>query len=152
MNTLPESQRLWSARPELIAWYLQILPAFLSQFPGYSLAVGQTYRSPIQQQAAASAGRSKADGVSKFSLHQWFPSEAIDLVAYAPDGTWITDGKDQTYQWLGHNIGVPGIIWGGTFGDWDHFERAGQLAPGPDQVAADFAKYQAACRASGFLV
>jgi hypothetical protein len=153
LNTLASALRLWSADARLISWYLGSLPKFYTDFPGSRLALTQTYRTPAQQQVAALTGRSGFDGSTSFSLHQVFPSAAIDLGVYDQQGNYIADGTDSRYSWLGQAV-VPGTFrWGGTFSkpDYDHVELLPVSRPDAAEVASGYARYQAAVRASGFL-
>ena len=50
--------------------------------PGTSLCLIWGHRSPAEQSAAYRAGRSKLDGIKKFSLHNYSPSLAADVWVY----------------------------------------------------------------------
>lgn len=54
-------------------------------FPERALCLIWGHRSPAEQQAAFKAGRSRLDGIRKFSLHNLSPTLAADLWVYTED-------------------------------------------------------------------
>lgn len=62
--------------------------------PETSLALIWAHRSPAEQKAAHRAGRSRLDGVRRFSLHNYLPALAADLWVY----TSSEDGSVPLYQ------------------------------------------------------
>ena len=88
------------------------------------------HRGPIIQLELYEAGKSKIDGITKKSNHNYDPSRAIDIAPWPvqwPDEEGISDGEQQhrikrfhvlagVMLGVGHSIGIP-LIWGG---DWNH--------------------------------
>lgn len=136
------ARRLASVDPRLGAAFMEISADFAEAFPGWRITPAQGFRTPAQQKHASASGRSKADGTSVFSKHQAYPALALDFAVLDPGGTYITDGEDPHYAWVGKRFESAGFGWGGSWPtpDWDHVEIKG---PRPAAVAEDFAIYKA---------
>jgi hypothetical protein len=145
-----DAERLATVHPELAAAFPPVRAAFAVQFPGSWITVGQAFRSPALQAQAHSSGASQFDGVTRFSKHQVWKSEALDWNVYdplvsGPMGHYVSDGQDARYLWVGRQFEAKGFIWGGSWHhqmpDFDHAERPGPQ-PTAEQVAASLEAYR----------
>ena len=94
MRTPPKLDDLhpWlRAKVEELAWMHNVA------FPERALCLIWGHRSPEEQQAAFKAGRSRLDGINRFSLHNLSPSLAADLWVYTeddgPEDMTLTEGR-----------------------------------------------------------
>ena len=137
MNHDRDSRRLLYVDAGLVAEWFKIIPVFEQTFPGSSATIPSTggYRDPDLQLDASIKGASGYDGSTTFSKHQAFPSEALDY-AVVENGSYVEDGKDSRYAWIGHQFESAGYRWGGRFHrpDYDHVEIIG---PQPARAAVE---------------
>jgi hypothetical protein len=146
LSDLSDVRRLWTLTPKLAAAFLQVEREFQSQFPGDRVDLAQAFRTPAMQISAASGGRSPFDGANSFSKHQRFPSPALDLAVFGPDGAYVADGTDPRYTWLGKRFEALGFVWGARFvhprPDPDHVEEPGSTNPDRPAVESSLACYE----------
>jgi hypothetical protein len=142
MGTTDEFCRLCTVSPSIGAAFLQVYADFARAYPSSRLGITQGYRSPALQKAASSAGASPFDGSTSFSKHQHFPSMALDFAVFSPDDTYVTDGTDARYSWVGAHFETAGLVWGGrwTHPDFDHVELSGP-SPDRDSVAEGYSAW-----------
>lgn len=151
------ARRLATVDPVLGAAFLEVSQKFAAQFYGCLLGVAQGYRAPGDQAAANAAGKSKANGVTSFSYHQTFPSQALDFSVLDPTlpagNQYVTDGADARYRWVGQLFESMGFEWGGSWSDpdWDHVNIAGGDPPDAHTVRLAAADYQEAVAADPSL-
>lgn len=92
------------------------------------LLVTDTTRTQAEQQAAHAAGRSQLDGVTRWSLHQYAPGLACDLVpTISGRAIWDASTVTERARWdlLGELAEAQGLGWGGrwrTLVDRPHVE------------------------------
>lgn len=146
MSDLSDVRRIWTLTPKLAAAFVQVEREFQGRFAGSRLDLGQAFRTPAMQVSAASNGRSPFDGATSFSKHQRFPSPALDLAVFGPDGAYVADGDDPWYTWVGERFEALGFVWGKRFvhprPDPDHVEEAGSTNPDRAAVESSLACYQ----------
>lgn len=98
--------------------FAMAVPALINkaQELGYFVTLGEVWRTPEQAEWNAEHGKGIAH-----SLHE--QRLAIDLLLYAPDGTYITDGTGYTELGEWWCAQSPDFCWGGNFHtkDFDHF-------------------------------
>lgn len=154
---MTDAAKLWAVDPALAAAYLKIKALFAAQYHGSHLSVAQGFRTPTVQAAAASAGASPYNGTTSWSMHQSFPSKAIDVAVIGPvepdgPGVYIANGGDERYQWIGHTFETMGFVWGGRFSrapDYDHMQAAGHGPRSLDEAGRALEAYMAALAARG---
>ncbi len=110
--------------PDLLHAFNLVVAAYPQQQPGHTLRVTCTHRTVAEQQKAFAAGTSRADGVHTFSLHQWYPAVAVDIVVIDADGKGVYAPWDlyESYGVLGE---AQGLTWGGRWSrlrDGPHLE------------------------------
>lgn len=102
--------------------WLTVWPVIKQEFnneTGLSLEISCTYRSPMAQHDLYQFGRSKPgkiltfkDGKELLSVHNIFPSKAIDVwVSLAGKAVW----EDQYFDAIGPIARKHGLKWGGDF-------------------------------------
>ena len=117
------SRFLGDAASALQEAWLKILNDYNSHNPGKALIITCTYRSEDEQKTLYAQGRTKpgaiityADGDSKKSNHNYYPSRAMDFaVMIGGKITW--DYKE--YNVVGELAVKHGMVWGG---DWERFK------------------------------
>jgi hypothetical protein len=139
------SNKIEDCCPELRAAWPLILADFESCFPGWTLKITCSHRTPEEQFALFKQGRSvnsktgvweivepqkvvtHVDGLTPetMSMHNYYPAFAFDVVVVTPgkDMTW-NDKLDQ-WQILPTLAKRYGLVNGGawrTLKDWPHFE------------------------------
>lgn len=82
--------------------------------PGETIRLVESVRSLATQQGYYKAGKSRADGVERFSLHQFAPALAAD-VAVVRGGKYVQSAADTAWQRWGAAAKAHGLEWGG---DW----------------------------------
>lgn len=132
-SKLPEvavSRDYKHAAPELIRRFIKIATDFAEQYPGKSLLVTTTYRSPAEQQRLYKIGRfgnpgkpvTMLDGFNKKSRHNEFPATAIDFCVLI--GGKACFDEAELYP-VGSLAKKHGLEWGGfwqTFPDYCHLQ------------------------------
>jgi len=126
--------------------------AFVSAYPGWTMPVVCTYRSPDEQFALYQHGRMQGadekwfvtdsaqvltdlDGIHLRSFHNDKPARAVDVEIHSPDGRkcWnyedavLADGMANPWFWYRDNAPRFGILCGGswkTLHDWPHVQLA----------------------------
>lgn len=107
-------------------------------YAGLDVRIAFTYRSPEEQNALYTQGRTKPGkivtnlkgGASKhcFEIDGKPASKAFDFEIF-DRGTYITDGEDPRYKQAGDIAIKLGMVWGGNFvhprPDYDHVEMKG---------------------------
>ena len=81
---------------------------------GESITLIESVRSLETQQRYFTQGRSKADGVRRYSLHQFAPALAAD-VAVTRGKSYVASAADPAWQQWGAAARAEGLEWGG---DW----------------------------------
>ena len=81
---------------------------------GEAIRLVESVRPLATQQQYFKAGKSKADGVNRYSLHQFAPALAAD-VAVTRAGKYIASASDPAWQRWGACARAQGLEWGG---DW----------------------------------
>lgn len=81
---------------------------------GETIRIVESVRSTATQQGYYLRGKSRADGVDRFSLHQFAPALAAD-VAVLRAGKYVTSAADGAWQRWGAAAKAHGLEWGG---DW----------------------------------
>lgn len=81
---------------------------------GETIKVVESVRSLAVQQSYHELGRSKADGVSRFSLHQFDPALAFDVAVFRA-GRYIVSAADAGWQRWGAAVEAHGLEWGGRW-------------------------------------
>ena len=81
---------------------------------GETIRLVESVRSLATQQEYYRTGRSRADGVARYSLHQFAPSLAAD-VAVLRAGRYVAQAADPAWQRWGVCAHEQGLSWGG---DW----------------------------------
>jgi hypothetical protein len=81
---------------------------------GDTIRIVESVRSLATQQGYYLRGKSRADGVDRYSLHQFAPALAAD-VAVLRDGKYVTSAADGAWQRWGAAAKAHGLEWGG---DW----------------------------------
>lgn len=128
------SRKLTDADPRLVDLFQQIRQRWEAAFPGYTLLVFTTYRSPEEQYEQFRIGQSQIDGRTRKGKHNYYPSRALDVVMIRPGGEavwgpraeWM--GKEQftAMMWcFGQLAQRYGLRWGN---DWN----GDGLLVGPD--------------------
>jgi len=122
------------AHQELIKRFSRLTTAFSERFPGKTLLITCTYRSPEEQNRLYRLGRkgnevvdsskvvTKINGVTKLSNHNKYPARAIDVAVM--NGGKITWNEADYYPLLALSKEfdlVSGGSWDG-FLDWPHLE------------------------------
>jgi hypothetical protein len=147
MSDATDAEKLRFVDPKLADFFQRLKPQFAAQFPGSSITVGQGYRTPRIQQDIHLSGASVFNGKTSFSLHQYFPSRALDILVI-DGGQEVGDGRDPRYTWIGEEAEGEGFVWGGRFlhpsPDYDHIQLPGTPNPTPVQVAEGINAYQQA--------
>jgi len=139
LNFDRDSRRLLYVDKGLAAEWFKIIPVFEQAFPGSTATIPSTggYRDPDLQLDASITGASNYDGKTTFSKHQVFPSQGLDY-SVVENGSYVKDGRDQRYRWIGEQFESAGFKWGGRFHkaepDWDHVEVIG---PQPARAAVE---------------
>lgn len=82
--------------------------------PGESIRITESVRTLAVQQSYYRAGKSRADGVDRLSLHQFAPALAAD-VAVIRAGAYVGSAADTAWQRWGSCAKAHGLEWGG---DW----------------------------------
>lgn len=122
--------------------FAKISRRFTLWFPGWSLLITCTHRTPAEQLLEFKAGRSRIDGYVKLGAHNYRPSRAIDVMIVTPGGKLI-DGEvsrgvvDRSlaraiYGIVGMWVQAEGLRWGG---DWDGDKL--HVEPDPDESLND---------------
>lgn len=81
---------------------------------GESIRLVESVRSLATQQRYHAEGRSKADGVTRYSLHQFAPSLAAD-VAVTRAGKYVASASDAAWQRWGTAAEAECLEWGGRW-------------------------------------
>jgi hypothetical protein len=84
-----------------------------AHFPGWKAKLGTVYRSPEDQFIAFKKGASQIDGFKKIGKHNKYPSEAIDVNFYSPQGIWIVtllESKKITREQFNGMYAVLGLL------------------------------------------
>ena len=136
LKTVSCSRDFRTGHPELIKRVKELIESYRRMFPGRDVIATCVYRSPEEQQRLYAKGRNgnpgpivtNADGRSKKSLHNQFPSRAVDLaILEAGKVVW-----DESVFWPLGNLGVQcGLEWGGNwtaFRDYPHFQIGKEVA------------------------
>lgn len=126
------SRDITKAVPLLKKFWLKLKVAYEQDNPGTELFLTEVDRSPVEQLRCFCYGRlpefkgqiiTWKDGFVNYSHHNLIPSKAFD-VGVKINGLAVWD--DKYFTILGKYIAVLGyagrIRWGGTFGDYPHFE------------------------------
>lgn len=123
------SRSLSDADPALVERYLLLAEDFAREQVPASLIVTCTFRSVDEQAVLYAQGRThpgkvvtNADGITRLSAHNYYPSRAID-VAVVIDGEVVW--REALYEPLLALAKRHGLISGGswkTFKDWPHIE------------------------------
>ena len=112
---MTNAQHLSLMHPWLRARVAAALVAWESGAPaGETIALVESVRTIATQQKYFAAGRSKADGVTRYSMHQFAPSLAAD-VAVMRGGKYIQSASDPAWRRWGSCARAQGLTWGG---DW----------------------------------
>jgi hypothetical protein len=82
--------------------------------PGETIRLVESVRSTMTQQKYFAEGRSRADGINKYSYHQFNPALAAD-VACIKDGKYVNSLADPTWQRWGKVAQAQGLEWGGAW-------------------------------------
>lgn len=82
--------------------------------PGESIRLVESVRPLETQQRYFAGGKSKADGVRRYSLHQFAPALAAD-VAVTRGRKYVASAADPAWQRWGAAARAEGLEWGG---DW----------------------------------
>lgn len=82
--------------------------------PGEVVKVVESVRPLATQQAYFAAGKSKADGIVKLSLHQFAPALAFD-VAVIVGGKYVASAAASEWQRWGAAVEIVGLEWGGRW-------------------------------------
>ena len=81
---------------------------------GETIKLVESVRTLATQQSYYKQGRTRADGVDRFSLHQFNPALAAD-VAVIRAGKYVASAADTAWQRWGAAAKACGLDWGG---DW----------------------------------
>jgi hypothetical protein len=81
---------------------------------GDTIRIVESVRATSTQQGYYLRGKSRADGVDRYSLHQFAPALAAD-VAVLRAGKYVTSAADGAWQRWGAAAKAHGLEWGG---DW----------------------------------
>lgn len=111
--------------------YPQVLAAYETLMPGYTLQLTCVYRSPEEQYELYCKGRTKPgdivtqiDGKTKLGAHNYFPARAIDVAVVGQD-TGKTYWQESLYYPLVEIAKRFGLESGGSwvsFKDWPHLQ------------------------------
>lgn len=85
-----------------------------SAVPGEAIKLVESVRPLGVQQTYHAQGRSNADGVTEYSLHQFAPACAAD-VAVTRGGTYVGSASDLAWQRWGKVAEAEGLEWGGRW-------------------------------------
>lgn len=110
-----EAEHLAAMHPFLRERAERALAAFRATArPGEVVKVVESVRSLATQQAYFAAGKSKADGLVKLSLHQFAPALAFD-VAVIVGGKYVASAAASEWQRWGACCESQGLEWGGRW-------------------------------------
>jgi hypothetical protein len=81
---------------------------------GEAIKLVESVRPLATQQSYHKAGKSKADGINRYSLHQYAPACAAD-VAVTRGGVYVASVSDPAWQRWGACAEADGLEWGGRW-------------------------------------
>lgn len=124
---MAESRDLCHASPELSRRYGMVKSEY-SQMTGKTLSESCVWRSAERQHEHFLNKKTRIDGISIRSQHNYYPSRAVDCFVVGPDGK--ADWNPRMYDPLGPLCQKHGLVWGGTWkgkffgpdGDYPHIE------------------------------
>jgi hypothetical protein len=110
---MTETEHLSKMHPWLSARVERALAAWRAgAAAGEAIKLVESVRPLATQQAYHKAGKSKADGVSRYSLHQFEPACAADA-AVTRGGVYVPSASDAAWQRWGACAEAEGLEWGG---------------------------------------
>jgi len=110
-----EHEHLEAMHPWLRERLAAALAAWRKDAPaGQTITLVESVRALATQQKYHASGKSKADGVTRFSMHQFTPALAAD-VAVLRGGKYVQSASDSAWQRWGTCARAQGLTWGG---DW----------------------------------
>lgn len=112
---MTDADHLAQMHPWLRERVVLALAAWRAAAPaGESIRLVESVRSLATQQRYHAEGKSRADGVTRYSLHQFAPSLAAD-VAVTRGGKYVASASDAAWQRWGSAAEATGLEWGGRW-------------------------------------
>ena len=121
---MTESEHLAKMHPFLRERVVRVLAAWRAgAAPDETIKIVESVRPLSVQQSYFKAGKSRADGVTSFSNHQFSPSLACDCIVIR-SGKIVAKLSDPAWQAYGDLVEAEGLTWGGKWklGDGPHCE------------------------------
>ena len=112
---MTQAQHLAACHPWLAERATRALAAWrLGSQTGESIRIVESVRDVATQQRYYAEGKSRADGTTTWSLHQFSPALALD-VAVLRGGTYVARARDPAWGRWGAAAEAEGLEWGGRW-------------------------------------